>query len=160
MTCLVDENGFVSQSQKKILQMQAQYYSKLYTSDTVIEFQFDRHLGPKLTDEEKQKPDEEITIDEAYKAPKRMRCGRTPGCDGLGPEIYLHFWDQLCKPLIQVTHFAYEKGTLHLSARRGIINLILKKNRDPVYLKNWRPLTLLNTDYEIIAKIIALCIQP
>ena len=48
-----------------------------------------------------------------------------------------------------------ERGKLHISARRGIITLIPKKDRDPNYIKNWRPLTMLNVDYKIVAKAIA-----
>ena len=37
----------------------------------------------------------------------------------------------------------------------GIINLIPKKEKDLRHLKNWRPVTLLNTDYKILAKALA-----
>ena len=40
--------------------------------------------------------------------------------------------------------------------RQGIICLIPKKGKDPLFLKkNWRPLSLLNTDYKILAKTLA-----
>ena len=38
--------------------------------------------------------------------------------------------------------------------KRGVISLLPKKN-DLLLLKNWRPLTLLNVDYKILAKLIA-----
>ena len=45
---------------------------------------------------------------------------------------------------------------MHLTARQGIISLLPKgPNKDPKYIKNWRPLTLLNYDYKILAKIMA-----
>ncbi len=44
---------------------------------------------------------------------------------------------------------------LHISARRGIINLIPKKFKDLNFIKNWRPITLLNCDYKILAKTLA-----
>jgi hypothetical protein len=44
---------------------------------------------------------------------------------------------------------------LSIDQRRGIINLIPKKNKDPRFLKNWRPISLLNTDYKIITKVLA-----
>ena len=37
----------------------------------------------------------------------------------------------------------------------GIINLIPKKEKDLRFLKNWRPVSLLNTDYKILAKTLA-----
>lgn len=38
--------------------------------------------------------------------------------------------------------------------RRGIIHLLLKKD-DSLELKNWRPISLLNTDYKICTKVLA-----
>ena len=51
--------------------------------------------------------------------------------------------------------FSYESKTLHPTARKGILNLIPKPNKDSRYIKNLRPITLLNTDYKIIEKVIA-----
>ena len=51
--------------------------------------------------------------------------------------------------------FAKSRGKLHLSAHRGIIQLIPKKDKDPLILKNWRPLTMLTIDYKILAKALA-----
>ena len=49
----------------------------------------------------------------------------------------------------------YNSNNLHSSARKGILNLIPKPNKDARYVKNLRPITLLNTDYKIIEKAIA-----
>ena len=46
-----------------------------------------------------------------------------------------------------------------LSKRRGIISLIPKKDKDKKYLKNWRPISLLNNDYKIVTKAVALCLE-
>ena len=53
-----------------------------------------------------------------------------------------------------------QDSTLHNSARRGILNLIPKPNKDARYVKNLRPITLLNVDYKIIEKAIALKMLP
>ena len=45
---------------------------------------------------------------------------------------------------------------MHLSATRGIIALFVKLGKDALFLGNWRPLTLLNCDYKIHAKILAI----
>ena len=47
------------------------------------------------------------------------------------------------------------KGQLNDSARYGLISLIPKKDRDLNYVKHWCPIILLNTDYKILAKIMA-----
>ena len=37
----------------------------------------------------------------------------------------------------------------------GVITLLPKKERDPHFIKHYRPMTLLNTDYKIIATVMA-----
>ena len=54
----------------------------------------------------------------------------------------------------------YEEGILHPTALQGVLNLIPKPNKDSRYVKNLRPITLLNTDYKIIEKCIANKIMP
>ena len=52
-------------------------------------------------------------------------------------------------------NYGYLNGQLSVSQRRGIIKLIPKKSEELYYIRNWRPLTLLNCDYKIAAKAIA-----
>ena len=49
---------------------------------------------------------------------------------------------------------AYKKGELSPTQKRGILNLIFKKY-DKTLLSNWRPITFLNTDYKILAHVLA-----
>ena len=51
--------------------------------------------------------------------------------------------------------FIIINGKLSADQRRGIINLIPKPDKNPSILKNWRPISLLNTDYKILTKGIA-----
>ena len=39
--------------------------------------------------------------------------------------------------------------------KQGLISLLPKKNNELSNLNNWRPLTLMNTDYKIITKTIS-----
>ena len=84
-----------------------------------------------------------------------MEAEKTPGTDGLPAEFYKVFWKDISVTLIDALNYAYEKGQLPVTQRRGIIKLLPKKDTEPYFLKNWRPLTQLNCDYEIAAKSIA-----
>ena len=41
----------------------------------------------------------------------------------------------------------------------GVITLLPKKDKEPHFIKKDRPITLLNTDYKIIAKVMANCLK-
>ena len=44
---------------------------------------------------------------------------------------------------------------LSVSQRSGLITLIPKKDKDPLYVKNYRPISLLNVDYKLLAKVMS-----
>jgi len=44
---------------------------------------------------------------------------------------------------------------MSVTQRRGIIKHIPKKDAEPYFIKKWRPISLLNCDYKIAAKVIA-----
>ena len=57
--------------------------------------------------------------------------------------------------LVASLNAAYELGELSFSQRRGVITLLPKEDVPLSVLPNWRPITLLNTDYKIASKAIA-----
>ena len=57
--------------------------------------------------------------------------------------------------MVDSFNYAFENGEMSISRKRGIISLIPKKDKDKKYLKNWRPISLLNNDYKIVTKALA-----
>ena len=49
----------------------------------------------------------------------------------------------------------FSKGELSESLKRGVITCLPKGNKDKLYLKNWRPISLLNTSYKLASACIA-----
>ena len=80
-----------------------------------------------------------------------MQTNKSPGNDRLTKEFYEGFWDEMKELLISSATEAKHRGELSIS-RQAIIKLIEKKDRDKRYIKNWRPISLLNVDTKIISK--------
>ncbi|CAM2095666.1 unnamed protein product [Caretta caretta] len=84
-----------------------------------------------------------------------MPTNKSPGMDGLTVEFYRAFWDILGPDLVTVWAESLQSGVLPLSCRRAVLVLLPKKG-DLRDLRNWRPVSLLSTDYKIVAKAISL----
>ena len=96
-----------------------------------------------------------ITKGELLKALKETSNNKSPGIDGIPTDFYKVFWNDISDHLLAAVNTAYNNGELSVNHRRGIISLIPKKNKDLIYIKNWRPITLLCADYKLISKVIA-----
>lgn len=55
---------------------------------------------------------------------------------------------------IQIINMSLENGILIESQRGSIITLLCKDPSNKEFLKNWRPISLLNVDYKIISKVL------
>ena len=87
---------------------------------------------------------------------KNLEADKTPGTDGLPADFYKVFWNDISDYLVNSINYAFGKGQLSVTQRQGIIKLIPKQDAEPDLIKNWRPITLLNCDYKIAAKAIAI----
>ncbi|CAM2117657.1 unnamed protein product [Caretta caretta] len=96
-----------------------------------------------------------LTLAEFSEALRRMPTNKFPGMDGLTVEFYHAFWDILGPDLVTVWAESLQSGVLPLSCRQAVLALLLKKG-DLRDLRNWHPVSLLSTDYKIVAKAISL----
>ena len=94
-------------------------------------------------------------MDECFDAVMTLKSNKVAGCDGITVEVYRKFWSLLKDPLFEVYKESLKCGFLNQSARKGVITLIPKKSKDDTYVEHWRPLTILNYDFKILAKLIA-----
>ncbi|CAM5085424.1 unnamed protein product, partial [Natator depressus] len=86
---------------------------------------------------------------------RRMPTDKSPGMDRLTVEFYRVIWDVLGPDLVTVWAESLQSGVLPLSCRRAVLALLPKKG-DRHDLQNWHPVSLLSTDYKIVAKAISL----
>ena len=109
-----------------------------------------------LDNEQKERCEGLLTDSECRYALKGFQKNKSPGTDGLTAEFYSFFGDHLSSTIINSFNYSFVKGELSISQRQGIIRLIPKKNKNLSLLKNWRPISLLNVDYKIATKALAL----
>ena len=84
-----------------------------------------------------------------------MNKNKSPGIDGLGSEFYIVFKDFLTSILKEVYEDIFKKEEMNQRMGMGLIKLIYKRKGDKVDLKNYRPITMLNTDLKILTKVLA-----
>lgn len=76
--------------------------------------------------------------------------------DGLPIKLYVHFSDVLVPRLVALCQAIFKATTLPESRYKAIIVLIPKPRKDPHLPESYRPISLLQTDVKILAKILAL----
>ena len=87
-----------------------------------------------------------------------MPNNKSPGSDGLSVEFYKCFWVDIKKLMIDSLNEGYLINELSETQKQGILILLYKKG-DKRLLDNWRPISLLNIDYKIAAKVLCKRLQ-
>ena len=156
---LKKDDGNLTSTNAEILDEQYNFYRKLYTKDNIREECTKTYLN-NITNHKSLKEDEKLSLEgklkdwECRNAILNMKINKSPGSDGLPVEFYITFWDDIKSILMNSLNAAYHKGELSPSQKRGILTLLYKKG-DKSELSNWRPISLLNTDYKILAHVLA-----
>ena len=159
-SCLINDKGMEIKDPKEILLHQRHFYEQLYKEDEDVEFMLENTSDVLVPEELIEQGEAPFTIQEMAIAIKNLANGKTPGADGLPIDWYKVFFAKIKDILFAAIQEAFHTGRLYTSALQGIINLIPKQAKDSRYLKNNRPITILNSCYKVIEKMIANRLQP
>ncbi len=99
--------------------------------------------------------EDDLLIEELDKAINQMAKGKSPGLDGLTVDFYIFFWKDIRQLLFEALGECLLRQNLSPTMKRGLITLIPKADKDPLSIENWRPITLLCTDYKLLALVYA-----
>ena len=86
---------------------------------------------------------------------KDMKTGKAPGNDGITVMCLRALWPTIGDYMMKSFEESIKEGVMATSQRQSVIRLIPKKDKSPLELKNWRPISLMNTDTKILAKALA-----
>lgn len=113
-----------------------------------------RRIPHVLTRTDRTHINDQFTLEEVKDAVHRSPKGKSPGLDGIPSEFYLKFFYLLGDTLKTMAIEIQRGTTIPAAFTEGGIVLIPKSSATP-NIENVRPITLLNTDYKIIARCVA-----
>ena len=135
-----------------------QYFLKLFTREPGLSSaQFDTYLAdfPRLSATEAAGCEGRIKEEEIREALKSVGLDKSPRIDGLPYEVYLRLSHMFVPLLATIYDNWMRQGTIPRRFTRGIVKLLRKNKHGGNGISNFRPLTMLNTDLKILAKILA-----
>ena len=158
ITKIIDDDKEYT-STEEILNCQKRYYKTLYSESIIIDDNpIENILGEnksKLSVHDSNSLEGELKCSELAEALKNMKNSKTPGNDGFTAEFFKFFWIDLKMYILNSLNYGYKTGSLSITKKQGIITCLPKPNKSPFYLKNWRPISLLNVIYKLASSVIA-----
>ena len=154
---LISSKGITLNDTEEMLKETKEYYKNLYQKKVTVDSKLDEYVPtlPKLDEIESNSLEGLLTLEEASIALKNMKNGKSPGTDGITVEFFKVFWKQIGGFVVRSLNEGFKKGQMSITQKEGIIICLPKSNKPREYLKNWRPISLLNISYKIGSTCIA-----
>lgn len=160
ISAIKDPSGCRITENKKISETFRQYYEKLYSSDintqSKLENTFFKDLCiPKINNKQKELLEAPITLLEIKTAINSLQSGKSPGPDGYPVEFFKIMNDKISPYLLKAINTSFHASKLPNYMNIANITVIHKKEKDPEECSSYRPISLLNVDLKVLAKILA-----
>lgn len=110
---------------------------------------------PTISKELNLELDKPFILEEVVNSLQSMQNGKPPGPDGYPNDFYKRFSNKLVPCLLEMFGDAISTGSLPPTATQASISLLLKPSKEPTNCASYRPISLLNADVKILAKMLA-----
>uniref|UniRef100_A0A8C5PI59 Reverse transcriptase domain-containing protein n=1 Tax=Leptobrachium leishanense TaxID=445787 RepID=A0A8C5PI59_9ANUR len=162
-----NKKGDLQHLPQHILQSITDYYKSLYAvpgspseaARSQLRLDIDRYLNRfltrKVTPSAAELLDEPLTDEELRLAIKSTQSGKCPGPDGFPTHYYKHFADILSPHFLRAFNSLSDTRLLPPQSLMANIVLIPKEGKDKEHCASYRPISLLNCDVKLFAKILA-----
>jgi hypothetical protein len=151
-------------SQKDLESHVLSFYEKLYTNDaveqnTLAQEDCFQYIQRTVTEEHNTELLRPLTMEEVAEAMKQLPDGKSPGVDSIPAKFYHEMWDDIDTDIF---NFVQESITqCYLLDELNISKIaLIPKSEDRLRIQNYRPISLLNTLYKIVAKVYANRMKP
>lgn len=159
MPNLFKSNGVLTETESEIIKETKLFYENLYTFRAVNDVNLEHILNfpdiPKLNEQQKNSLEGLIKEEEVKRCLQNMKNNKSPGSDGFTAEFLKFFWNDIGKYIVKAINYSFNIGELSSTQKEGVITCIPKKDKNKQYLKNWRPISLLNVTYKLASGCIA-----
>ena len=158
---IITTSNKVITEQKELLGEIKRFYETLYSNrdeyleDVNLNLLLQNCECVKITNDIKSNLENDITLAEISNALKLMKNEKSPGPDGYTAEFFKFFWNDLKIFLHRSYLESIQIGKLSITQRQGMISILPKGNKPREFLKNWRPISLLNITYKILSGAVA-----
>ena len=100
-----------------------------------------------------------ISLEEVHIAVRKRGKNKAPGSDSIGLEFYKANWATIQDDIGVMMNQMFMERTVSAHHKHGVI-VCLPKLSDPTTPADFRSITLLDTGYKIMARIIAYLLRP
>lgn len=156
-----DENGQSVSTQEEISDVFYEEYVRTFQNKNACDGRLAesmlQQLQKEVSEEVRERTNTEIVESEIRRAIRKMPPNKSPGPDGIGAAFYKKFLDQLAPLLQKVFKDIFKRKLLPPTMRQSLVVLIPKPHsgNDIPSVSNFRPISLLCTDYKVLTRILA-----
>ena len=168
VTALQDGTGRLVTDVTKLPQMVADYWGAICTAPDIVSEEAreavigalrERHITiPAADATEVGRP--EVSVAEVEAVLKAATPGKSPGLDGIPVELYKACRTELAPAMADVFTAIGRAGRVPSGFLEGVITVLYKNRGSPAMPGSYRPITLLGTDYRVLAKVLTNRLGP
>jgi len=157
----MDNEGNRYSAQEAIKEAATKHFGKLLTEDKDAEDYSSmlQYLPKGVTQEMNNNLRKEVEEEEIKTAIWSLHPDKAPGPDGFPICFFREYWSMIKKDLIKMIRWVMKKGKMGGFTNSTYLALIPKENR-PSSFSRFQPISLCNSTYKIISKILATRLKP
>jgi hypothetical protein len=160
---LSTEDGEVT-GQEDLAHYVRSFYTHLYTSEANAPGTHEARevcwasTPTRVSNETNKELTQELTLKEIQEAILVMSKDKALGCDGIPTEFFQEFMSKVSPTLLQAFSAMLRNGETSELFNKGLI-ILIPKSGDQARIGNWRPITLLGSLFNILAKTLVKRLQ-